>query len=51
MNLCKGGGRGESLIRDLKEKANSLSRDTRQASSWVGGGAPPLEEEEEGESA
>ena len=28
-----GGGGGESLIKDLKRSANSLSRDTRQASA------------------
>ena len=31
-----GGGGGERLIKDLKRKANSLSRDTRQASALGG---------------
>ena len=35
---------GERLIKDLKRKANSLSRDTRQASALgLEGGPPPLE--------
>ena len=37
------GGGGERIIKDLKRKANSLSRDTRQAN------ALGLEEEEEEE--
>ncbi len=38
-----GGGGGERLIKDLKRKANSLSRDTRQANALrLEGGPPPL---------
>ena len=38
----KGGG-GEHLIKDLKRKANSLSRDTRQANALgLEEGPPPL---------
>ncbi len=38
-----GGGGGERLIKDLQRKANSLSRDTRQASALgLEGGPPPL---------
>ena len=37
----EGGGGGERLIKDLKRKANSLSRDTRQANA-VGLGAPVI---------
>jgi len=37
------GGGGESLIKDLKREANSLSRDTRQARALdLEGGPPPL---------
>ena len=32
----EGGGGGERIIKDLKRKANSLSRDTRQAASALG---------------
>ncbi len=36
-------GGGERLIKDLKRKANSLSRDTRQANALgLEGGPPPL---------
>ena len=38
--LGGGGGGGERLIKDLKRKANSFSRDTRQANAvGLGGGA------------
>jgi len=37
----EGGGGGESLIKDRKRSANSLSRDTRQASALGLEGAPP----------
>ena len=37
------GGGGEHIIKDLKRKANSLSRDTRQANALgLEGGSPPL---------
>jgi len=39
----KGGG-GEHLIKDLKRKANSLSRDTRQANALGLEGRPPPHE-------
>ncbi len=40
--IPKGGG-GERSIKDIKRKANSLSRDTRQANALgLEGGPPPL---------
>ena len=39
-----GGGGGERLIKDLKRKANSLSRGTRQASALGLEGRPPPHE-------
>ena len=38
------GGGGERLIKDLKRKANSLSRGTRQASALGLEGRPPPHE-------
>ena len=40
-------GGGESLIRDLKRKANSLSQDTKHVSALVLEGGPPPEEEDQ----
>ena len=39
-----GGGGGERLIKDLKRKANSLSRGTRPASALGLEGRPPPHE-------